>query len=332
MMAGTATPGGDAVSVVEQLTPDERPERADLASGPEQSRARYPDFQGHLDRDGVRVWYEVYGNGPPTVLLYPTWEIVHSRAWKGQIPYLARHGRVVTFDRRGNGCSDRPRDPAACDPRTAVGDALAVLDDMGAERVVLVSWCGAGDDLMLAAQHPERIAGLVLIAPDLRLTPDPEEEENPYGFDEEPADLAGWAKWNRHYWLRDWPGFLEFFFSQAFTEPHSTKQIEDAIGWGLQTDPQTILRAMETEWPNERDSALRLCAQVRCPTLVIQGSQDAVVGPARGAAVAAAIPGARLVTLEGAGHGPHLRDPVRTNLIIRDFACRCPAPASARPS
>jgi pimeloyl-ACP methyl ester carboxylesterase len=94
--------------------------------------------------------------------------------------------------------------------------------------------------------------------------------------------LEGWAKWNRHYFLRDWPGFLEFFFTQTFTEPHSTKQTEDAIGWGLQTDPQAIVRGMDAEWTNDRDSVLRLAAQVRCPTLVIQGSQDAVVGPAGG--------------------------------------------------
>ena len=304
--------------------------QADLAGAGahEQTRARYPDVQGYLDRDGVRVWYEAYGTGQPTVMLYPTWEIVHSRAWKCQIPYLARHSRVVTFDRRGNGRSDRPLDPAACHPRNAVADALAVLDQIGAERAVLVSWCGDGDDLMLAAQHPERIAGLVLISSDLQLTAEPAEEEGTYDFDGEPgASPVGWAKWNRRYWHRDWPGFLEFFFAQVFSEPHSTKQLEDAVGWGLQTDPQTILHAMETEWPNERDTALRLCAQVRCPTLVIQGTADAVVGAARGAAVAAAISGARLVTLEGSGHAPHLRDPVRTNLILRDFACPPPPPA-----
>jgi TAP-like protein len=104
-----------------------------------------------------------------------------------------------------------------------------------------------------------------------------------------------------------------------FTEPHSTKQIEDAIGWGLRTDPQTILRGMDAEWLNDRENAFRLCAQVRCPTLVIQGSEDAVVGAARGAAVAGAIPHAQLITLEGSGHAPHLRDPVITNLLIRDF-------------
>ena len=95
-----------------------------------------------------------------------------------------------------------------------------------------------------------------------------------------------------------------------------------AIGWGLQTDPQTIVRGLDAEWLNDRDSALRLCAKVPCPTLVIQGSADALVGPARGAAVADAIPQARLITLEGSGHAPHLRDPVITNLLIRDFVSR----------
>ena len=256
----------------------------------EQTRARYPDAEGYVENDGVRVFYEVYGTGEPTLLLLPSWEITHSRAWKGQIPYFARHGRVVTFDRRGNGRSDRPRDVAAYDRRASMEDALAVLDQAGVERAVVVSWCGAGDDLLLAVEHPGRVSGLVLIAPDLLLTDDPADEEGPFPFDEEPATLDGWATWNRHYWLRAWPQFLEFFYAQMFTEPHSTKQIEDGIGWGLETDPETIVRGMDAEWLNDRETVLRLCAQVRCPTLVIQGSQDAVVGPARGAAVAEAIP------------------------------------------
>jgi len=285
----------------------------------EQTRARYPDDSGYVQRDGVRVYYETYGTGEPAILFLPTWEIVHSRAWKFQIPYFARHGRVVTFDRRGNGRSDRPLDVTAYDRRAAVGDALAVLDAAHAERVIVVSWCGAGDDLILAAEHPGRVAALVLIAPDLLLTDDPADEEGPYPFDQEPVTQDGWAKWNRHYFLRDWPGFVEFFFTETFTEPHSTKQTEDAIGWALQTDPQTIVRGLNAEWTNDRDSVLRLGAQVHCPTLVIQGSQDAVVGPARGAAVADAIPHAQLMTLEGCGHAPHLRDPVITNLLIRHY-------------
>ena len=92
------------------------------AAGREQTRARYPDEDGYVERDGVRVFYEVYGSGEPTVLLLPTWSIIHSRHWKAQIPYLARHARVVTFDGRGNGRSDRPATaeayPSASSPPT----------------------------------------------------------------------------------------------------------------------------------------------------------------------------------------------------------------------
>ena len=295
-------------------------------SAREQTRARYPRADGYVERDGVRVFYEVYGEGEPVVLLLPTWEIVHSRAWKFQIPYLARYGTVVTFDPRGNGRSDRPLDVRAYDRRAIVGDALAVLDHADVECVVLVSWCNGGEELILAAEHPDRVSRLVLIAPDLLVTADPADAEGPYSFDDEPVTLDGWAKWNRHYWLDDWGGFLEFFFAQTFTERHSTKQIEDAIGWGLETDPQTIVRGMDAEWTNDREQALRLCARVPCPTLVIQGSGDAVVGPARGATVADAIPDAQLITVEGSGHAPHLRDPVHLNLLIRDFACPPPPP------
>jgi pimeloyl-ACP methyl ester carboxylesterase len=78
---------------------------------PEQTRARYPDESGFVERDGVRVFYEVYGAGEQTILFLPTWSIIHSRCWKMQIPYLSRHCRVVTFDGRGNGRSDRPEEP-----------------------------------------------------------------------------------------------------------------------------------------------------------------------------------------------------------------------------
>ena len=70
----------------------------------------YPT-RGYIERDGVRVFYEVYGDGEPTILLLPTWSLVHSRIWKMQIPYLARHFRVVTFDGRGKREVGPPRAP-----------------------------------------------------------------------------------------------------------------------------------------------------------------------------------------------------------------------------
>ncbi len=83
------------------------------ARSAEQTRARYPDEEGYAERDGVSVFWERYGDGEPTVLFLPTWSIIHSRTWKAQVPYLSRHCRVVTFDGRGNGKSDRPEGPDA---------------------------------------------------------------------------------------------------------------------------------------------------------------------------------------------------------------------------
>ena len=73
-------------------------------------RARLPDRADWIERDGVKLYYEVFGSGDQTIVFLPSWSIVHSRLWKAQIPYFARHFRVVTFDGAGNGRSDRPLD------------------------------------------------------------------------------------------------------------------------------------------------------------------------------------------------------------------------------
>src|SRR5215510_9302750 len=107
-----------------------------MSPAPEQSRARYPDETGFIERDGVRVFWERYGAGDRTILLMPTWSIVHSRRWKFQIPFLARHWKVVTFDGRGNGRSDRPQDAAAYSDREFAADAVAVLDATNTQAAV----------------------------------------------------------------------------------------------------------------------------------------------------------------------------------------------------
>ena len=138
----------------------------ELTAAREQTRARYPDETGYIERDGVKLYYEVYGSGEPTVFLLPTWSIIHSRHWKMQIPYLARHCRVVTFDGRGNGRSDRPQESRAYDEREFAADALAVLNATNTERAVIVGFSMGGQrGLLLAAAHPERVQGAVFIGP-----------------------------------------------------------------------------------------------------------------------------------------------------------------------
>jgi len=117
----------------------------------DQTRAREPDVTGYVEREGVRLHYEVHGTGEPTILLLPTWSIIHSRHWKMQIPHLARHCRVLTFDGRGNGRSDRPASGYA--EQVFAADTLAVMDATGTDRAVLVSLSlGAQRGLILAGR------------------------------------------------------------------------------------------------------------------------------------------------------------------------------------
>ena len=122
--------------------------------------AREPDDERlRRARRRARLLGVVTAAGEPAILLLPTWSIVHSRHWKAQIPYLARHARVVTFDGRGNGLSDRPAGRRGVRRPRDVADALAVLDRLGDRARPSSSGCraAAAIALELAAAHPERV-------------------------------------------------------------------------------------------------------------------------------------------------------------------------------
>ena len=284
----------------------------------EQSRARYPDADGFVERDGVKIFYEVYGDGKATILLLPPWSIVHSRGWKMQIPYLARHYRVITFDPRGNGRSDRPIGAKAYDEREFAADAVAVLDATGSDRAVIVGFSlGAQRSLLLATEHPARVAGVVFIGPAVPLAPTASRDQWVAGFNQPRDSYHGWGKYNRHYWLSDYEDFVEFFFSKAYNEPHSTKHHEDAVAWGMDTDPETLV---DTHLgPSlSADDVHALAERVSCPVLVIHGTADAIRTHQAGVALANLL-GGTMVSLDGSGHAPHARDPVKVNLLLRDF-------------
>jgi pimeloyl-ACP methyl ester carboxylesterase/predicted glycosyltransferase len=296
----------------------------------EQTRARYPDDAGYIQRDGVKVFWERYGDRNPTLLFLPTWSIAHSRCWKAQIPYFARHARVLTFDGRGNGRSDRPSDATAYAPSEFVADALAVLDATGTDRAWIVALSlGAQRALMLAANHAERVEGLVFIAPDVPVPlSSPPPVPTAETFTEPKQTYTSWEKFNQNYWRDHYQDFVEFFIGQVFTEPHSTKQIEDAVGWGLDTDPQTL--ALTTLAPRVDPAAMmELAPRIHERSLVIHGTEDAVRPYGSGAALAELLHG-RLATMEGSGHNPHIRDSVKVNLILRDFIERRPTSAWTR--
>ncbi|MGN9914324.1 alpha/beta fold hydrolase [Phytohabitans sp. LJ34] len=305
-------------------------------------RARRADAEGFVEHLGVKIHYEVHGSGGPTILLLPTWTIVHKRFWKLQVPYLARHFRVVTYDGPGNGQSDRPVTSEAYDQSAQVAYALAVLDATATDRAVVVGLSRAANwALELAAEHPSRVHGTVVVGAAVPLAPrdpvraahmsltGPAPAIEPSGVPALGADPGEhWAKYNREYWLERYEDFLWFFFGQCFSEAHSTKAIEDAVGWGLETSGAVLVAESAAAGP-KRATVEEWCARVASPLLAIHGDDDHVI-PLRCGERIAELSGGELVVLEGAGHIPMARDPVRVNLLIREFAERFRPPAPAR--
>ncbi len=286
-------------------------------------RARQPDRDGFAERDGVKLFFEVFGDDhSPTVVLMPTWTIIHSRFWKAQVPYLARHFRVVTFDGRGCGRSGRPLGAPAYANEEYAADTLAVMDATGSDRATLVTLsCGATWAVHVAATHPDRVTGLFAMAPSCGFEVAHPERES-FVWDAELDSTEGWAKYNRRNWIEgDYPDFLRFFFGQMFPEDHSTKQIEDCVAWGEDVDPETLVATTAARLGCDGavcEPVEALCPQVRCPVTVVHGTDDHVRPHAVGERLAE-LTGGSLITIDAGGHGPQARDPVLINHLIKDF-------------
>jgi pimeloyl-ACP methyl ester carboxylesterase len=294
-------------------------------------RARRPDEQGTVERDGVRIGYEVFGGGGPAVVFAPVDPIVESRAWKAQVPWLARRARVVTIDPRGNGRSDRPLDPAAYADRELAADTLAVMDELGVDHAVLVGMCSSvWTSLLVAAEHPERVRGLVAVAPWVPFLTPPHSWRVEYDYEAVPDTDQGWAKATRWHMQRDYRGYLEFFFGELVHEPYSSKVREDCVGWGLQIGVDGLLAADDSPTSvADADGVRDVLDRVHCPALVIHGDEDRCQPPARAVALAEAI-GAERLTLVGAGHLPMAREPVAVNRAMDAFLDRLDGRPPAR--
>jgi pimeloyl-ACP methyl ester carboxylesterase/predicted glycosyltransferase len=298
-------------------------------------RARYPDAEGFVERDGVKVGYEVFGQGEPALVFVPADAIVHSRAWKAQVPYLARTFRVVTIDPRGNGRSGRPQSPRAYADTEFAADTIAVMDAAGIGAAVLIGECiSAWRALLTAVLHPGRVLGVVTVGLSAPFLTPPLPSRAEYDFEQVYDTDEGWAKETSDYWRRDWPGYLEFLFGELLPEPHSTKQREDCVSWAMETTAETYLAHEEGPLSSSsREQTEAILARVSCPVLAIHGEQDRCEPWARSERLAA-LTGGELLLLAGAGGVPNCREPVVVNRAIRDFADRfrpAPVPVPAGP-
>jgi pimeloyl-ACP methyl ester carboxylesterase len=293
-------------------------------------RARLPDRTGAVEPEGVAIYFEVFDRPDvPTLLLVAPSPITHSRIWKALLPNLARRYRVVMFDGRGNGRSGRPTAVAEHTRAANVADMVGVLDASDTDTAVVVAHCHANWWVVdLIDAHPSRVEAFVAIAPGVPyLGPSqPHWAASAATWADVVPDPSGWQLFNRHAITHDHRRWVEFFFAEQLVEPHSTKQLEDAVAWALESTGE-ILAASEEAQELSAPNRLRFeqqCRGIAVPTLVVHGDQDVCQHVDKGRAFAELV-GAELVVLEGAGHLALVRDPVTVNRAITDFVDRTTA-------
>ena len=292
-------------------------------------RAKLPASEGFVEREGVKLHYEVYGHGPETMVFLPPWSIVHSRIYKAQLPYFSERFRCVAYDARGNGKSGRPMEATAYSLDNFLADALAVMDATDSGQAILVGLSQGGMHAsVLAAYHPERVKAAILVGTVATIGPG-YPYLTPRHFLAERDRFEGWDKFNRTYWLAQYLDFAEHFIRTICSEPHSTKQIEDGIEWAGETTGAVLVKTVEARTiPPNADVGEAMYRKIRCPLLLIHGDNDQIQPHGRAEAVAK-VTGAELVTIRGGGHNPLGRHPAKCNTLIVEFLDRklgIPAP------
>ena len=190
-------------------------------------------------------------------------------------------------------------------------------------QTVVVAHCHAVPwALRLAADHPDLVVGLVAISPGIAVAPGHDYTIEPERcWPAEVVDATGWAMRNRDFWRSDdgYRTWIEFFFDQQLPEPHSTKQYEDTVSWAtLDTEVEAMIAEREGRQAPAGTEAEELCGRVQVPLPRDPRTDDRCQPLDRGRRVAE-LTGGELVVLDGAGHLPHVRDPVKVNRLIIDF-------------
>ena len=245
--------------------------------------------------DGCRLYYELHGSPSNSDLLLLEGLGGDILGWRRNIPHLAREHRVVAFDFRGNGRSDAPDELIRLP--VFVEDTIALLDALGVRRAHVYGQSFGGMVAMeLALSCPDRVRSLVLA-----------------------ATHAGALRASKLGRGADVPKDRPYLalYSPRFAEEHPEHVAEDVRAGSAQGRRP---RARRRQWQSLRGwDAWDRIRSLGCPVLVLHGTEDRVIPVENGKRLAAAIPGARLVLIEGAGHVYHSEQPEVADRAILDF-------------
>lgn len=248
-----------------------------------------------LNRDGVRLAYELHGqDGPGLPVLLTHGYGASRRMWDPNIPALAPLGPTLGWDMRGHGESDAPDDPALYSHELTLEDMEALLDAIGAQAAVLVGMSLGGYlSLGFHLRRSERVAALVLV------------DTGP-GFRSREAR----ERWNA--WARDRADRLDAAGLDAL--PGGSEQRH---GWHVH-GPRGLAHAARGMLVQHDAAVFDALSEITVPTLVVVGSEDAQFLAAADV-MEGRIPGARKAVLSGAGHAANMDAPEEFNAAVADF-------------
>jgi 3-oxoadipate enol-lactonase len=255
--------------------------------------------------DGVELAAHVDGaNGKPIVLIHG---FPHAReVWNAQAQALSRAHRVIRMDLRGMGASSVPDGPYLME--TLAADVAALLDKLSIERAWIAGHSlGGYVALAFARMFSERVAGLALVSSRLA------------------ADTPEIAKWrcdlaDRTESESSMEPVLQAFEPRMFapetiaSRPEIAESLRAMVRRTQPRGAAAMLRGMAL-----RDDAGDIAPDLDVPVLVVAGRADAVIPAEEAAAVAAAFPNGRLLTLEASGHMPMLEEPDRVSEALEAF-------------
>ena len=235
-----------------------------------------------IDRDGVGIYYEVHGDGPPLLLTHGYSST--SAMWREQVDALAKDHKLVLWDMRGHGQSDYPDDPKAYSEALTVGDMATILDTVGSKRAVIGGLSlGGYMSLAFMRAYPQRVRALLII------------DTGP-GFKKDDAREA----WNaRALATADRLEREGLDVLKAATRERASASHRNASGLAL------AARGMLTQ----RDAkVIELLPDITVPSLIVVGADDTPFLAASDY-MAAKIPGAQKVVIPAAGHAVNIDQP-----------------------